>query len=64
MFLRVAGRLFDWIGPPGRGPAGHGKPPGRASQAVGRFEARHYAVIFIVFLIVLNSRIVSKFQNL
>jgi hypothetical protein len=37
-------------------PAARGKLPGRASQAVGRFEARHCAAIFIVFLIILNSR--------
>jgi hypothetical protein len=30
-------------------PAAHGKPPGRASQATGRFEAHRCAAIFIIF---------------
>jgi hypothetical protein len=29
--------------------AAHGKPPGRASQAMGRFEAHRCAAIFIIF---------------
>jgi hypothetical protein len=45
-------------------PAAHGKPPGRASQAVGRFEARHGAAIFIVFPIVLILENRVNFQKL
>jgi hypothetical protein len=40
--------------------AARGKLPGRASQAVGRFEARHCAAIFYRFLIILNSRKYDK----